>query len=308
VIAPINALNPLGALNTNVQSANTAAKNTLNAAAANIQLQGCPTTKCSDPAVLTNIMNRYNADNSVVADQFGAETHVMSAILKAGISGQNTCDVVFTDLYNLYDDYLYPGVNTVTSTMGKRFLLSNTGNCNMEVMPGTQSIIDISMNSVGLIAPSSALTTPFVAPPCQINCRDPAVVAAIKQKLNTLGATGKTISNFTSITQSFASNNSTCEYRMTKDITTKNTITNAFKTDTGIDTYVSARFKGDYSKCAFTLDTIKEYDPDLVTTTTDRTTGGTNTFINGLPIVLPILYSYDNTTPSGKVNENVLIL
>lgn len=308
VIAPINALNPLGALNTNVQSANTAAKNTLNAAAANIQLQGCPNTKCSDPAVLTAIMNRYNADNNIVTSQFDTETRTMSAILKAGVSGPNTCDVLFTDLYNLYDDYLYPAVNTVTTSMAKRFVMVNPGNCDMQVMNGTNSIIDVSMNTVGLIAPSSALTTPFVAPPCQVNCRDPAFLAAIKQKINTQSATSTVISNFKTILQSFASNKATCEYMMAKDITTKNTITNSFTTDTGIDTYVTATFVPDYGKCSFVLNTVTEFDPDLITTTTDTITGATNTFMNGMPVELPNLYNYDKTIPSGRVDETVQIL
>ena len=308
IIAPIKALDPLGVLNTNVKSADTAAKNTLNAAAANIQLQGCPNTKCSDPAVLKAIMNRYNADNSVVESPFSAETHTMSAILKAGVSGSNFCDVIFTDLYSLYNDYLYPAVNTETTTMAKRFVMNNTGNCTMQVMDGTNSILDISMNTVGLIAPSSALTTAFTAPPCEVKCRDPAVIAAVKQKINSQSAAGSVISNFKSILQSFASSTTSCEYFMTKDVTSKNTITNAFVTETNLDTYVTAKFTPNYENCSFALDAVAEFDPELITARTDRVTGETVAFMNGVPVELPFLYSYDNTTPSGKVNETVQIL
>ena len=308
IIGPVNALDPLGVLNANVKAANTTAKNTLNAAAANIQLEGCPNTKCSDPAVLTSIMNRYNADNNTVSSQFGGETHTMSAILKAGVSGPNACDVLFTDLYNLYDDYLYPAVNTVTTTVAKRFVMANQGNCAMRVAYGVNSIIDVSMNTVGLIAPSSALTTSFVAPPCQVNCRDPAILSAIRQKINTQSATSTVISDFKTVAQSFANTTASCEYLMKKDITTKNTITNSFSTDTGIDTYVTASFTPDYLNCSFVLDAVTEFDPDLVTTRTDRVTGATNTFINGVYVDLPYLYNYDNTTPSGRVNETVKIL
>jgi hypothetical protein len=305
IVNPIKAADPLAVLNTNVNAADTTAKNTLNAAAANAQIQGCPNVKCSDPAVLTAIMNRYNSDNSTVSTEFGGETHAMQAIAKSGISGPNSCDVLFTDLYNLYDDFLYPPVNSSTSTMTKRFILTNTGNCAMQVAPGASSIVDISMNAVGLIASSSSLTAPFSVKSPSINCRDPAVLSAVKQKINTQFATTNVVPNFTTILESFANGNTSCEYHMTKDVTTKNTITNSFSTVPGLDTYITANFTENYSTGAFTLNTVAEYDPDLITTTTDTITGVANSYINGVAVSLPFLYNYDNSTPSTRVNVTV---
>lgn len=306
IINPIKTQDPLGVLNTNVAEAQTTAQNTLNSVAANQTLQGCPSTKCSDPAVLAAIMTGYNNAN-LPKEQYGAETRTMLQIAKAGVAGPTTCDVLFTELYNEYDDYLYPaGEFSEKTTLTKRFTLTNTGNCVMAVAPG--GIIDVSMNAVGIISPTSALTTPYSTAQCQVNCRDPAVLASLKAKLNTQYQTASILPNFTTVTQSFLNGYSTCEYMMIKDITTKDSATGTFSTDAALDTYVTATFNINPTTCAATLNTVTEFDPDLITTTTDNATGDTTSFINGVKVNLPLLFNYDNTTPSTRVNETVKIL
>jgi hypothetical protein len=307
IINPIKTTDPMGVLNTQVSAAEERAKGILKVAAANIQLQGCPTTKCSDPAVLSEIMKRYNADNSVVNSQFGGETNTMTAISKAGISGPNTCDVLFSNLYNLYDDFLYPPVDTNTSTVAKRFTVTNTGSCVMQVAPGPTSIVDISMNAIGLMSSTSSLTRPFSSS-CQINCRDQTILSALKTKLNTDSVRPNVIPNFTSVLQSFPNGANTCEYMMTKDVTTRNTLTNSSSTQQGIQTYVSATFTPNLNTCSFTLNTANEFDPDLITTTTDNITGLVKTLLNNVDTTLPFLFNYDNTTKSRLVDESVKIL
>jgi hypothetical protein len=215
--------------------------------------------------------------------------------------------VLFTDLYSEYDDYLYPTVGFSEKTvMTKRFTLTNTGNCVMAVAPG--GIIDVSMNAVGIISSTSALTTPYSTEQCKVNCRDNALLASLKAKLNTQYQTANILPNFTTVTQSFLNGYSTCEYMMTKDVTTKNGTTATFSTESAIDTYVTATFNVNTTSCAATLNTVTEFDPDLITTTTDNTTGITTSFITGVKVNTPLLLNYDNTTPSSLVNETVKII
>ena len=306
MVGAVKTANPLKTLSKEVTAANTAVSNIMNAAAANLQINGCPNTKCSDPAILTSISNRYNADNSTITTQYGAETNVMSQITKAGVSGPNTCDVMFTNLYNFYDDSLYPPTSTENSTMVKRFTMTNTGNCALQVTPGS-AIVDISSNAVGIIPASATVTPPFNVTPCQVNCRDSTLLASVKTKMNSTAA-GTKIPNFTSVLQSFANGSSTCEYLMTKDVTTTNSRTYKTTTQRGIQTYVTAKFTMNASNCSFTLNTASEVDPELVTTTQDNVTGLITAKINGKPVALPYLFNYDNTTPSTRVNETPLNL
>jgi hypothetical protein len=306
IINPIKTQDPLGVLNRNVAEAQTTAQNTLNSVAANQTLQGCPSTKCSDPAVLAAIMVGYNTAN-LPKEQYGAETNTMIQIAKAGVAGPNTCDVLFTDLYSQFDDYLYPAVEPPEkTTMTKRFTLTNTGNCVMAVAPG--GIIDVSMNAVGIMSASSALSTPYSREQCKVDCRDPTILASLKTRLNTQYQTATVLPNFTTVTQSFLNSYSTCEYMMNKDITTKNTTTGTFSTESAIETYVTATFNVNPTTCAATLNTVTEFDPDLITTTTDNATGNTTSFIRGVKVDMPLLFNYDNTTPSSLVNETVKIL
>ena len=95
---------------------------------------------------------------------------------------------------------------------------------------------------------------------------------------------------------------------MTKDVTTKNPSLNTFSTESGLQTYASASFNLNQATCAFTLNTVTEFDPDTVTTTTDRVTGLNTPYINGKQVDLPFIFNYDNTNPSSRVNETVQIL
>ena len=304
IINPIKLADPLGVLNRNVDTANTAVNNIALAAAANLQIEGCPNTKCNDPAILTSIANSYNTGNTVVTTQYGAETNTMTQITKAGVSGPKTCDVMFTNLYKAYDDFLYPPSITENTTMVKRFTMTNTGNCVLKVTPGS-SAIDLSSNAVGIIPPSSALTSPFKITPCQVNCRDPAIIASLKTRLNSTTTGG--VTNFTAIMQSFANGGSTCEYYMTKDVSKQNSA-KKITTDKGLYTYVTANMTVNPSNCSFTLGSVSEADPERITARQDPVTGLMTASLNGAPINLPYLFNYDNTQPSSLVNETPLNL
>jgi len=300
MIADVKKKNPLKTLDKDITDANTAVSNIVNVAAANLQITGCPTTKCNDPAILTSISNYYNSKNSTITSEYGAETNVMTQITKAGVSGQNTCDVMFTNLYSFYDDFLYPPVSSENSTMIKRFTMTNTGNCALQVAAGSE-INDAIADPVGVISPSSVITPPFKVASCQVKCRDPTILSSVKTRLNSTTTGGK-IPNFTSVLQSFPNGASTCEYLMTKDVTQGTT------TSTAVQTYITATFNMNPSNCSFTLNTTTEVDPQLVETTQDSITGIIKAFINTVEITLPYLFNYDSTNPSSRVNESPMNL
>jgi len=294
IVNPITSQDPSAILGANVLDAQKSASNILKSIGGNVTLQGCPNTKCSDKSVLDAIMARYNADNATATGgaQYGRETNTMKAIASSGIGGPMSCDVLFTGLYELYDDYLYPPSFTESKTMVKRFTLQNTGGCVMAVAPGSGSVIDVSGEAAfGIMSPSAGLTTPYLLESSpQIDCRNPAVLTSLKQKLASIPTSTPT--TYKSILQSFANGPNTCEYMMTKDK----------GSETGINTYVTAKFSGN------TLQTVADFDPDTLTSTTDSSTGDITYRQNGVVVNLPFLFNYDNTTPSPRVNEMVYIL
>ena len=304
IINPITSADPLGKLNSNVSTAQQTAVNTVNSIAAIQTLNGCPNVKCNDPDVLNEMVNMYNLTNITVTDGV-AETHKMTKIIKSGISSENTCDVLFTDLYEVYDDYLYAPTDKSTKLVAKRFTMTDKGNCVMKVTPVPNSIVDISANAVGITTPASVLPNVFNGNTCQVDCRDNSILSNLKTMLATQLQTTSVIPTFKSIIQSFPSAPNKCEYMMKKDVTVKSPTRGTFSTNTDLETYIEASFTMNNKTCAFTLETVKEYDPDLVTTKLNTTTNVLDSYINGIPVNLPSLYSYDNTSPSARVNETV---
>jgi hypothetical protein len=304
IIAPQIALNPIELLKANVMNSNKAANNLLTSAAAVQTLQGCPNTKCSDPGVLAAIMNRYNTDNNTPTTEFAAETNVMNRIIKAGSSGPNSCDVLFENLYEMYEDILYNPVSTEATVKAYRFPLTNIGNCQFQASSGT----DVSGNAFGISTDASMLTTPFTQAACTVNCRDPTILRSVKQRLEARYGSTTIIPNFKSISQSFLNGTNTCEYQMLKDVATRNRISQQFATETDMTTYVSATFNVNPTGCSFTIKEATEYFPDDITYRTDPKTDIQTAYINNVPVTIPALYGYDETQPSPKVNGQTQIL
>jgi hypothetical protein len=293
IVNPIIAQDPSAVLGANVLDAQKSTSNILKSIGGNVSLQGCPNTKCSDKAVLDAIMARYNSDNATATGgvQYGREVNIMKAVGSSGIAGPMACDVMFTGLYELYDDYLYPPSFTESKTIVKRFTLQNTGGCVMAVAPGSGSVIDVSgETAVGIMSLAAGLTTPYLLESSpQVDCRNPAILINLKQKLASIPSKPTT---YKSILQSFANGPNTCEYMMTKDS----------GTETGLTTYISAKIS------ANTVETVADFDPDTLTSTTDSKTGDITYRQKGVVVNLPFLFNYDNTTPSPRVNESVHIL
>jgi hypothetical protein len=265
-------------------------------------LNGCPDVKCSDPGVLNAIMNSYNLNNIVKNDGI-VETRKMVQVVKSGISSGNSCDVLFTELYEEYDDYLYAPTDTSKQVLAKRFTMANNGNCVIQVASGENTIFDISSNAIGITLPTSVLPGPFTGNTCQVDCRDKTLLTNVKTMLNTTLQTPTTIPTFKSVSQSFPSAPNKCEYMMKKDMTRKSLAHGTFSTTTDLETYVEALFTMNPTTCDFTLKSVIEYDPDEITTKVNKQTNSIDTYIGGLKVDPPSLYNYDNTTASNRVNE-----
>lgn len=304
IINPIISADPSGTLKSNVTAAQKTAADTMNTIAAIQKLNGCPDVKCNNPDVLNAIMNMYNLSNITVTDGI-VETHKMKKIIKSGISSGNSCDVLFTDLYEEYDDYLYKPTDTSTKLVAKRFTMTDTGKCVIQVAPGYNSIHDISSNAVGILTPTSSLPNIFNGNVCQVDCREKSVLNSVKNMLATQLQTTSVIPTFKSVLQSFPSAPNKCEYMMKKDVTKKSPTRGTFSTNTDLETYIEASFQMNPTTCAFTLQTVQEYDPDLITTKLNTSTNVLESFMNGILVNLPWLYMYDNTNPSNRVNETV---
>jgi hypothetical protein len=310
-MSPITALNPLKLLSDNAISADTTATTTLADIAVNQTLGNCPAVSCSDQAILTEIMNRYNAENAAdPAEQFGVEQRVMRSILKAGAGGGSTCDIMFQEQVESYDDILYDPIETKTITSVKRVQLTDTGGCKFQVATGTNSFIDISSNAAGLLSQRSTLTRPFTQPaPCVVNCRDPAILKSVKESLERQLTTATSIPTFKQVTQSFQNGSSICEYKMIKDISEKDPYTRQFATDSGMETYVTANVnRASSGTCAYTVGEVKEFFPDAITTVTNPQTGLEDSYIGSTPVTLPLLMGYDDTVKSKKINATVTSL
>ena len=283
IVNPINKLDPTTNLVSDVMAAGNTSRSILNLVGENQTLSGCPTTKCSDPSTLASIMKSYNSKNSS-SDQYGRETHTMTAISKSNISSPNTCDVMFNDLYEEYDDYLYKPTTSTTELKTQRVTLQNINGCNNMTVT---SAVDIESNAA-VLSDIGNISPLYTVDKIQIDCRDPTLIANIKMGLPTTSPDG--IPSYKSILQSFL-NGTTCEYMMSKDINGET-----------YDTYISAKVAGNN-----TVETLKEYDPDTIDSATDSA-GNIRYTMNSIPVTIPFLFEYDNTDPSPRVNETVRIL
>lgn len=304
LVKPLIDGKPMDVLDKEVEKAETSVINLTNTIGATLPItRDCPNVKCTDPAVMKAIMKRYNTDSSAPTKQFGTVTNTMTQISAAGTGSPGSCDVLFTQLYSQYEDFLYDPLITKNNTLAKRFKMANTGNCTMDVASGSASITDISMNAFGLTSKTAILQVPFAHTVCQVNCRDPTLLSKIKASFDSKTSTRVStydkstttiLQNLKSVTQSFQRTPSLCEYMALKEVTTKSTSTNKFSTEPGVSTYLTASVTLD-SSCVATLQDVIEFDPD-----TTSSTNGT-AYVNGAVMQIPYLMGYDKTNPSNKV-------
>jgi hypothetical protein len=305
IIDTIKTQKPLEKLKEEAVKTETDTRAVLSYVAANQPLRGC-TTKCSDPSIMAAIGARYNADRGVLNGQFGAERSTMKRILRS-VGGTDTeCDVLFEEEYEYYDDTLYPPTEKATRAKAVRVKMVDAGGCRWGVATGADAIRDISGAAIGLLTTATeAAGNPYVVPSCAVDCRAPANLAAVKAAAAAVTNTTNLFVNFRQVTQSFRNGSSICEYKVVKDVTTRDPNTKTSSTASDVDTYISATFKlaTTGSSCAYTLDALQEFPLDDIETTTDKTTGEDIYYLGSKVLQPPILFGYDpDTAVSPLVN------
>lgn len=305
-VLPMTATDPLAPVVTTLKEANTQAKEILDQLASNMMIQNTR-QKCSDPDVMREIMRAYNMMNTP-DDEFGVEQHTMARILKAGLSTPNTCDVLFEDIMELYDDFLQNPTETYKQIKAARFEMTTVNDLNhdgvVRVASGPNAIYDISSNAVGIISDTTIISPVYTGPPCSVDCMDPLLLAKLKKELE-LAPQAKSAglyvtSVFNSVIQSLKRSPNVCEYKMLKKNTYEDRTLRISRPLSGVETYVRAEIQMNQN-CSYMFNKVKEYPADDITYKEDKTTNDISFYLNGQVIIPPSIYGYDTKKPSPRV-------
>ena len=265
---------------------------------------------CKDADVLKRIAMLYNIKKGPqITDSFGFEKHSMGRILKSGQSTTNTCDVLFEDLNEWYDDYSVditdPKYKTKTvKTARFKFNAVN----NMPVPDPGSIVYDISANALGLMTDNAALSPVYSPAYTSLDCRNTALVGAVKAAVMhgpVIGGTRKTETQFKQITESFQPTPLSCEYTLQKLEKYTDIKTNVSLISKPITTYVKAIFSLAADGYTATFASAKEYDPNDITFSED----GQTSYLESVPTPLPNIIYYDvrknKSIISTRVNTQV---
>ena len=305
-VLPLKATDPLAPVVTNLKSANTNVRGILDQVAANMTIQNTR-QKCSDPDVLREFMTAYNTANTP-DDEFGVEQHTMARILKAGLSTPNTCDVLFEDYVQLYDDFLQNPTQTYKQIKAMRFEMTTVNDLNhdgvVRVASGPNAMYDISSNAVGIISDTTIISPVYTGPHCSINCMDTLLLARLKTELELLPqakSAGMAVTSvFNTVTQSLQRSPNVCEYKMLKTNTYTDRTLRISTNLSGVETYVRAETQMNQN-CSYMFTGVKEYPTDDITYKENKATGDISFYLNGKEVTPPSLFNYDTRNPSPKV-------
>jgi hypothetical protein len=328
-LMPIDPKTSIAPIQTNAAAAGAIVRQMLDETA-NLKTLHNTGAKCSDPAIMKLMILAYNILRGPKdTDEFGVIKHTMTRILRSGQSTLSSCDVLFENLEEYYDDYIkdIPAsdrTNRTKMVTAARFAFNKSGNV---VLPfglsgntaiPDQSLVtyDISANAIGISSDTTTISPPYAptSPQCGVlDCRNPDVLQAIKNKLTkrSKNATTSKVTNVTAINRSFQSTPLSCEYRVTKTTTNTSVRTN-ISTSYTANTYVKALFALNPDGCTVTpATTITEYDPETITYSKDNQHACVSQTVldrscpAGTEVTLPSLWGYSATTGSNRVNTNV---
>jgi hypothetical protein len=268
--------------------------------------------RCYDTDVMSMMMTRYNiARGPKDTDEYGVAKYTMNRILKAGQTTANQCDVLFEELYDIYDDY----IKDVTQPENKgkrikavRFTMGADGLPVGDAVGAAQkNIVDISSNALGIVSESSALDRPFTGPTYAVNCRNPVYLAMIKSILEQGTQPYKEYisrASFKAVKETFQSTPLSCEYTMSKDILLTSPRSSYSMNLPNFTTYVKAVFSMNPDG-SMALQTVKEYPPEDITFSSDYK----KSYLKDVEIALPSIYSYDPSKAiSSRVNSTPITL
>lgn len=259
--------------------------------------------KCSDRDILNLITGAYNAKGSPTDQEFFVMKHTMKRILKAGQSTPSTCDVLFEDLEEDYDEYIVDITdpdNRITSIKAARFGFVRSPNSSVPVVPDLTAITyDISANALGIMNESSTITPVYSGTNCAVDCTNMTQIKVVANKLQSIvNETSVNISRsvYPQVQYIFQSSPLSCEYAMTKVTSKTSKVTNITTSTELLETYVKALFSFDTDGCTPILSTVKEYDPQDVKYNSDFTVAS----INGTKVNLPSLYDYRPSSSGSR--------
>jgi hypothetical protein len=265
---------------------------------------------CRDPAVMNKMILSYNISRGLTEKDYGGLVLKMTRILKSGQSTANTCDVLFEETYEVYDQYLTDIKDPKkkgTQISAVRFKMSPTG------VPGVDdpdadrpnNVMDISSNALGILTNVSMISPPFswnVTPSGMyplngpgknpgVDCMSPTVLSRFRTiiesvtrpyKEYTVRTTLKTISGV------FQSTPLTCEYAITRDdVYTNNNTNSSFPL--AAESSVKAIFTRGADGLSAVLGSIKEYYSGDITISADKK----HQYMGGQEVFPPNIYYYD---------------
>jgi hypothetical protein len=261
----------------------------------------CSALKCSDPDLLNAIVARYNEDNLPPPGvQFGVKTQQMVQVLKVGVASPNQCDILFNNRIEEYDSLMNNPIRVSNVAKAMRFTLDIPAGqtCTYSI---NRTYVDVSSTAIGLRSDleQSQLVSFYSAPQCSIDYRSAEIRGALKLKLSAFDS-ASAISSWKTILASYSPTPTQCEYKVLKDYTVYSPPPT--KTTTNVESYLLATFTID-QQCRATLQSVKEIIPTQLDIRLDTRTGVRTPYLNGQPVILPALFSYDTSVPSQRVNS-----
>lgn len=277
--------------------------------AQNLPFKTCPQKKCSDPDVLLAMMTTYNT--AMAPKQIsGGEGNTMKRVLRAAISGPDSCDLMFENVFELFDDVLYPPLESYVDTKVYRFKLTSTpGNCSapFRVSTDKDAIQDISGSSLFIPYETATLDSPYALPIGRVfDCRTPDFMREVKRQLELKNTDGN-LNVFKAVTLSFQRGNEQCEYKMYKDLTYIDDRTGELIEETNVETYVRVDVSYNPNTQVANILKIEEFESATVDYEFDAKTGDYIYKIGNQVITMPLLFAYDEADPSDRINSNVFL-
>jgi hypothetical protein len=310
-IAPLFKIDFKGDIVKPAQTVEKSLETTQKVVAQALPFKACPEKKCSDEPLLLAMMSAYNTVQQP-AQISGGEGNTMKRILKAAVSGPDTCDVLFENLYELYDDIMQPPLESYVDTKVYRFKVTQTdpGNCStaFTVAATASAMQDISGSSLVINYDTAALATPY-SPPVErmFDCRQPAFMNEVRQRLEQKNNVNDSLAVYKAVTLSFQRGNTQCEYKMFKDIAYINDRTGEMVTETEVETFVRVDVDFNVATGAATIRKVEDFDTGNVDFVFNATTADYDYYINGTKVTMPFLFAYDEATASPRVNTDVYL-
>jgi hypothetical protein len=235
----------------------------------------------------------------------------MLRILKAGQSTLKTCDLLFEDREDSYDDYIQDtsGTDIKKSIKAARITFKTSTGPTPVPDPSVPIQYDISANALGIMSDASTLSTVYSGPYANVNCRDSAILQLVKAAVSPSPVTTpRNIKqmNFVALLQSFQSTPLTCEYKMAKILTISATNGGTLVNSNPMVTYVKANFTLGEDGYSISFKDAKEYDPRLITVSEDKLTTYLPSPSGPVKVALPSLFDYEPThVVSKRVNSQL---